>query len=672
VDMTNRTRATPLAERTTGGRVQPPQYQPTGRLAAQSNDHLRDMKHANNNDVKDDGDDDDDDDDDIATVYSKEYSHMAAMFTTKQSGERGGGHACSPTTAACPTEAQNHQFKIVGVEPTSTLGVADHAITNNTTTTLQQPTLPSTSLGVVDKNAASTPVDLEWNVSVNPQLLQPPSAKAAPPRPTRVPRASNKARINKDSLSLQPLVKQHRCQNRRWIVVFLCAGIFVAALVVAIGVAIVRSQQTQRVTSAATSASMSKNQTKVTTPPMNLDSTTPPTKDSEASSTNEPLQETPFETPRPTTAPTSDPTATAAKRPKSGPGNNVPPSPPSPMPSSNVAITTPTPTTTESLYATQTLVAALISGPSSSIGNDPQGGGGGGGASFWTTLPSQLSLLDAATVNVALYLGGSLRVSNNNNKGKCKAEDYTTAATALQSSTVPVLVVASDADWADCPNPDEAYGFWYDAFIGQLDALWTHSMVVKRAVASDNGLRATSFTVEYRDILVVGLTLPGSTSAPTTNGMDWDSQLQSEFNWTKAVIQDYQERLQPAYTGRVVLVGQATPTADHAIFFDQLSNFIAFDLQNRLPMVYVNGNGQSWSYESGFYNQPSFVHITVADASIDTGIGETSVLPLPTLEIVANGDLVNAEDAFLYSSEEESAVSEQGLNADATMEPTST
>jgi hypothetical protein len=97
-------------------------------------------------------------------------------------------------------------------------------------------------------------------------------------------------------------------------------------------------------------------------------------------------------------------------------------------------------------------------------------------------------------------------------------------------------------------------------------------------------------------------------------------------------------------------------------------------LQNRLPIAYVNGNnGQSWSYESGFYNQPSFVHIAVAEAAIDgAGMGETNVLPpLPTLEIVANGDLVQAEDAFLHSSEE-SHVSEQGLEAaDATtLEPT--
>jgi hypothetical protein len=161
------------------------------------------------------------------------------------------------------------------------------------------------------------------------------------------------------------------------------------------------------------------------------------------------------------------------------------------------------------------------------LGNskDPQGDS----ASFWTTLAPRLSLLDTATVDLALYLSGCLRVSNH--RGKCKA-------------------------W-----------FWVDAF-GQLDVSWTHDLVVTRAVASDNG-RGTSYTVEY--ILMVGLTLP--TSTLTTNGLDWDSQLESDFNWTQTVIQDYQARLPQAYTRRVVLVGQATPTAtDHTVFFDQLAS----------------------------------------------------------------------------------------------------
>jgi hypothetical protein len=183
------------------------------------------------------------------------------------------------------------------------------------------------------------------------------------------------------------------------------------SLAVAIGVAIVQQQQSQRAAAAALFASPSKDQAKISTaPPLNLDNNMPPTKTTEASSTNEPVE--PAKTLRPTTTPTTGPAAAAVvKQPKSSdPENNAPP--PSPMPS---VLTTPTPTSMESLYATQTVVAALISGPSNS--KDPQSDS----TSFWTTLAPRLSLLDTATVDLALYLSGGLRVSNH--RGKCKAED---------------------------------------------------------------------------------------------------------------------------------------------------------------------------------------------------------------------------------------------------------
>jgi hypothetical protein len=78
--------------------------------------------------------------------------------------------------------------------------------------------------------------------------------------------------------------------------------------------------------------------------------------------------------------------------------------------------------------------------------------------------------------------------------------------------------------------------------------------------------------------------------------------------WTMDLIREYNpvDRI-----GSVVIFGHADPTNNHRAFFGPLTDFIANELQNQLPILYLNGDKHAWNYEPAFYDQPNFLRITV-------------------------------------------------------------
>jgi hypothetical protein len=77
----------------------------------------------------------------------------------------------------------------------------------------------------------------------------------------------------------------------------------------------------------------------------------------------------------------------------------------------------------------------------------------------------------------------------------------------------------------------------------------------------------------------------------------------------------------------------------HAAFFDDLSDFINRDMQNRMPILYLNGDQHEWGYDTEWYGQPAFLRMMVAG---------TTAEPPTIFEVVATGDTMDVEDAFLY------------------------
>ena len=67
----------------------------------------------------------------------------------------------------------------------------------------------------------------------------------------------------------------------------------------------------------------------------------------------------------------------------------------------------------------------------------------------------------------------------------------------------------------------------------------------------------------------------------------------------------------------VVIVGHATPTADHAAFFDPRVEYMEVELENSITFLYLNGDAHAWSVHSVFFEQPNFVQLQVEGGTRD-------------------------------------------------------
>jgi hypothetical protein len=90
--------------------------------------------------------------------------------------------------------------------------------------------------------------------------------------------------------------------------------------------------------------------------------------------------------------------------------------------------------------------------------------------------------------------------------------------------------------------------------------------------------------------------------------------------------------------GRVVLFGHADPGGRHAPFFQPISSFIKNELQNSIPIVYINGDKHEWTYTPNFYGRSSWLRIGV------TGLAAE---PLLKVMVDGNGTSINPEQAFV-------------------------
>jgi hypothetical protein len=114
---------------------------------------------------------------------------------------------------------------------------------------------------------------------------------------------------------------------------------------------------------------------------------------------------------------------------------------------------------------------------------------------------------------------------------------------------------------------------------------------------------------------------------------EWASRLTDQVEWTKLLISQYTE------ANAILIFGHANPTNDHSKFFDPLRLYIQNDLQNRIPIMYMNGDEHVWHYEPNFYKQRNFLRIQLTGGTKE-----------PPLKVSVNASSANhgVNGAFSY------------------------
>jgi Calcineurin-like phosphoesterase len=216
----------------------------------------------------------------------------------------------------------------------------------------------------------------------------------------------------------------------------------------------------------------------------------------------------------------------------------------------------------------------------------------------------------------------------------CQLSEYQKVATLFRLSPVPVFVIIGDNDASDCPNMAEGLQYWNQEFLNFESRYWTHNFVIRRQDGYPD-----NFAFIHKNNLFVGLNIIGGITRDQT---EWEVRLSAEALWTIDLIREYRQLLNQTFhgtaVGRVVLFGHADPGSRHAPFFQPISSFIKNELQNSIPIVYINGDKHEWTYTPNFYGRSSWLRIGV------TGLAAE---PLLKVMVDGNGTSINPEQAFV-------------------------
>ena len=173
----------------------------------------------------------------------------------------------------------------------------------------------------------------------------------------------------------------------------------------------------------------------------------------------------------------------------------------------------------------------------------------------------------------------------------CDAAVYDSVAAQLRQLDVPVFVVVGDNEWNDCPDPDEAWGLWTEAFLGFYGEF--------AGVETQEG-RDENFAFVRSRTLFLGFTLPGGAVHSEEAWADFQADASS---WVAAQLARHGSTVQA-----MVLLMHAKPSSKHDPFIDALVPMVvAFDR----PVLLVHGDGHSWIEDQPYEDAPTLTRIQV-------------------------------------------------------------
>jgi hypothetical protein len=196
----------------------------------------------------------------------------------------------------------------------------------------------------------------------------------------------------------------------------------------------------------------------------------------------------------------------------------------------------------------------------------------------------------------AIHLGDIL----NSTTEPCNNETLQRFAKYLEASPIPFFIVPGDNEFTDCPNPIEALDLWRQNFVRFDQQHWNHTLNV---ITMED--RPESFSFIHRGTLFIGLNIVG---LPRRNKTEWKNRLSSQADWTIDLIEQHRDG--DDAIGNIVIMAHAELRShDHRHFIDPLVDFIDDDLDNEIPIMYLQGDVHSWKYEEDYKDQSSFVRV---------------------------------------------------------------
>jgi len=192
----------------------------------------------------------------------------------------------------------------------------------------------------------------------------------------------------------------------------------------------------------------------------------------------------------------------------------------------------------------------------------------------------------------------------------CNKQSYIDAYNLYSTSSVPVHFIVGDNEYNDCPNPDQALGFWKDYFQDYYLRFWEENKDIK--VKRQNE-RSENWAFVQKRILFIGINLVGGRYQGLED--EWAERFLHNMDWINKV---YKENSNKA--DAVVLFAHAShEIANVQPFYDMLVPVIRDDI-SPVPFIIVNRNlgTQNAGAIRNFRDVPNLVVLVVKGTSWPT------------------------------------------------------
>lgn len=121
------------------------------------------------------------------------------------------------------------------------------------------------------------------------------------------------------------------------------------------------------------------------------------------------------------------------------------------------------------------------------------------------------------------------------------------------------------------------------------------------------------------------------------NQTEWDDRLTANFEWVKHLIQIHVLLSQEANV--VILMAHATNSPNHGPFFHSMRDYIEGELNNTIPVLYLNGDVHSFNEQPYYFEQENWLRITLAGNALDKPLKVT---------VDASENVRTVDEAFSY------------------------
>lgn len=127
-------------------------------------------------------------------------------------------------------------------------------------------------------------------------------------------------------------------------------------------------------------------------------------------------------------------------------------------------------------------------------------------------------------------------------------------------------------------------------------------------------------------------------SGRIVNQTEWDDRLRKNFQWTRSLIETHVLGAE-ADANVVVIMAHATNSPNHRPFFHGMRDYIDDDLNNAIPILYLNGDVHSFNEQPNYFDQSNWKRITVQGNARDKPLKVT---------VDARDGMNTVDDAFSH------------------------